>query len=136
MIVLVDTDVLVDVALRREPHAPASIALLILSNAAPRPASSPGTAFRTSTISFAPNRGSHGAREFLRDLLRFVDVAQTSTASAAWAAGLPMRDFEDALQVAAAAACAADVIATRNIRDYAKSPVPADTPAGILRRMR
>ena len=62
-------------------------------------------------------------------------VAPTSTASAAYAAGLPMRDFEDALQVAAAVACGADTIATRNLRDYAKSPVKADTPANLLKRL-
>ena len=42
------------------------------------------------------------------------------------------KDFEDALQVAAAEACGADVIATRNVRDYAKSPVRAATPKALL----
>jgi len=33
-----------------------------------------------------------------------------------------MKDFEDAMQVAAALACGAEVIATRNMRDYAQAP--------------
>ena len=36
-----------------------------------------------------------------------------------------MRDFEDAMQVAAARACGASHIVTRNARDYARSPIPA-----------
>jgi len=43
-----------------------------------------------------------------------------------------MRDFEDALQVAAAVACGASVIATRNLQDYAKSPVRAAEPLFVL----
>jgi hypothetical protein len=48
------------------------------------------------------------------------------------AAAFPIRDFEDALQAAAAMACGADVIATRNVRDYAGSPVRAVTPSALL----
>jgi predicted nucleic acid-binding protein len=136
LIVLIDTDVLADVALRREPHAPASIALL---NAIEQREATGFIAWHSlSNFHYlvAPNHGAFGAKEFLRDLLRFVEVAETSTANAAFAAGLPMRDFEDALQAAAAASCGADVIATRNLRDYTKSPVRADTPANILKRIR
>jgi hypothetical protein len=43
-----------------------------------------------------------------------------------------MRDFEDAMQVAAAQACAADIIATRNTRDFRASPVKARTPKQLL----
>ena len=43
-----------------------------------------------------------------------------------------MADFEVALQAAAAVACGADLIATRNLRDFARSPVPARSPTAIL----
>ncbi len=39
-----------------------------------------------------------------------------------------MSDFEDALQVAAAAACQADSIVTRNLRDYRKASIRALSP--------
>ena len=45
---------------------------------------------------------------------------------------LPMKDFEDALQCAAALACGADVIVTRNLEDYQLSPINAVTPTQIL----
>lgn len=43
-----------------------------------------------------------------------------------------MKDFEDALQCAAAITCGADVIVTRNIEDYQLSPINAVTPKQIL----
>jgi hypothetical protein len=49
-----------------------------------------------------------------------------------YAANLPMKDFEDALQCAAALACGADVIVTRNLEDYHFSPINAVTPTQIL----
>ena len=72
---------------------------------------------------------------FLLELLRFIQVAPTTTESVRYAADLPMRDFEDALQVAAAVACGANVIATRNVRDYARSPVRATTAASVLKTL-
>jgi predicted nucleic acid-binding protein len=133
--VLLDTDVLIDVALDRESHVTASAALL---EAVERGDAAGFIAWHSlSDFQYlvTPHHGSSGAKEFLLDLLHFVGVAQLSTASAAYAAGLPMKDFEDALQVAAATACGADVIATRNVRDYSGSPVKAEIPADVLRRI-
>jgi len=43
-----------------------------------------------------------------------------------------MRDFEDALQLAAAVACGAGVILTRNTADFKASPIPVMTPEEFL----
>jgi predicted nucleic acid-binding protein len=48
---------------------------------------------------------------------------------------LPLRDFEDALQVAAALSGGADFIITRNIRDFGRSPLPVVTPSHFLRKI-
>ena len=55
--------------------------------------------------------------------------------SVRYAASLPMRDFEDALQVVAAVACGAHAVATRNTRDYVRSPVRAATPDTLLKEL-
>ena len=52
-----------------------------------------------------------------------------------YAAALPMADFEDALQVAAARACGVRYIVTRNVRDYARSPIRAVDPQEALREL-
>jgi len=43
-----------------------------------------------------------------------------------------MSDFEDALQVAAADACGAEMIITRNLQDYVQSPIRAVEPTNAL----
>ncbi|MFQ5789579.1 MAG: type II toxin-antitoxin system VapC family toxin [Acidobacteriota bacterium] len=132
MIVLLDTDVLVDVALDRAPYSkPAGDLVDTLELR-------PGSAFVAwHTISnfyylVAPSRGRDGARSFLLDLATFVDVSPTTTESLRFAGGLKMKRFEDAMQVAAALACRADVIATRNLRDYANAPIRAAKPESLI----
>jgi hypothetical protein len=65
-------------------------------------------------------------------ILARAHVADTTDAQARHARGLGFNDFEDALQAAAAEACAADWIVTRNTQDFSLSKVPALTPADFL----
>jgi len=136
MIVLIDVDVLIDVALDRSPFGEHAAALL--NELERRPGSSYVAWHSLSNFYYlvSPVRGKGTAREFLLDLCRFADVAPASTRSFRYATSLPIRDFEDALQVAAATACGADVIATRNTRDYAASPVRAAKPEDVARDLR
>ncbi len=135
MRILVDTDVLLDVAFDRPPHFDAAAALLDHLE------QHPGTGFVAwHTVSnfyylVVPRYGREETRELILDLSRFVEVAVTDTESLRLAGRLQMRDFEDAMQVAAAQACAADVIATRNTRDFRVSPVAARTPKQVLQRL-
>lgn len=45
-----------------------------------------------------------------------------------------LSDLEDAMQIAAAAACQADVIVTRNIADFSASPIPVMIPEDFALR--
>lgn len=72
------------------------------------------------------------ARAVVTDLLDWAQVATTGHPDALRALQLPMADFEDALQVAAAQTCGASYIITRNVRDFGKSPVTAVTPEKFL----
>lgn len=132
MIVLLDTDVLIDLALDRAPHADAAARLIDALE------QKPGTAFVAwhSLSNFfymvSPSRGKQHTKDFLLDLARFVHVAPTTTESLLFAGKLDLRDFEDAMQVAAAVSCQASVIATRNLRDYSRSPIRAAEPQAVL----
>lgn len=133
--ILLGTDVLIDVALDRQPHSgPASELLERIE----RGASSAYVAWHSISNLYyvvAPARGRVSTRDFLVELTRFVAVATTDTESVRYAAELPMADFEDALQVAAARACGARHIVTRNVRDYARSPIRAVDPGEALGRL-
>jgi len=124
--------VLIDVALDRAPHADAAARLLDVLEGRP---GSVFVAWHTVANLYylvAPTRGGRPTRDFVLDLLRFVEAAPATTEGLRKATRLEMRDFEDAMQVVAAEACGADVIATRNVRDYARSPLRAATPRTLL----
>ena len=74
------------------------------------------------------------AREFVRGLLEWAEIAMTGRADALQALAWPMPDFEDALQAAAAVACGAQVILTRNERDFKGSPIPAMAPEAFVKQ--
>ena len=65
-----------------------------------------------------------------------VGVAPVDTAVLRSAKTLPRIDFEDAMQFAAARACAARHIVTRNLRDFRLSPIPAITPQEAVSDLR
>ena len=131
--ILMDTDVLIDVALDRHPHSgPASELLDRIERGRERAF----IAWHTVSNFYylvARRRGGASARDFIVDLTRFVPIAETSTDALRYAASLPMTDFEDAMQVAAARTCGAIRIVTRNVRDYAGSPIQAVTPGEFLK---
>lgn len=130
---LLDSDILVDVALNRAPFSrPASQLLDRIA----RGDQSGYVAWHTmSNLYYVLQRSENdaAARRFILALIRTVYVAQTGTEDLLYAASLPMRDFEDAMQVAAARACGASYIVTRNARDYARSPIPAIDAEEALR---
>ena len=75
------------------------------------------------------------ARTHTRNLLRRVEVVETGHAEALQALKLPMTDLEDALQAVAALKHRADLIVTRDRRDFRGSPVPAVSPVAFLERV-
>ncbi len=72
------------------------------------------------------------AFQFITDLLAWTEVSATTKPDALAAVGYGMADFEDALQVSAAIACAADIILTRNTDDFKASVLPVMTPEEFL----
>ncbi len=135
MILLLDTDVLIDVALDRSPYSEDACTLLDwLENR-------PGNAYVAlhSIANFyylaRPSRGHSNTKEFILELIKFISIAPTNSKGIITAANLAMKDFEDAMQVAAALACQADIIVTRNIRDYSKSPIRALMPGNVIKEL-
>ncbi len=130
--ILLDADVLIDLALDREPHSGPSAELIDLVERQTHVAFLAWHSLSNFYYLVSPTKGRLGTKQFLVDLTRFVTVAPADTDALRFAASLPLPDFEDALQVAAARACGASVIATRNTRDYRRSPIPARTPKQLL----
>ena len=132
---LLDTDVLVDVALDRHPHSEVSTELLERIERSPRRVFVAWHSLLNFFYLVTSERGASDARDFIAELIRFVAVAPADTAALRYAISLPMTDLEDAMQVAAARACGAEHIVTRNVRDFGRSPIPAMTPREALAQL-
>ena len=130
---LLDTNVLVDVALKRPGLHEASGAVVAwcLNN----PGSGLLAVHSLATFSYLVGRaaGPAKAREFTTDLTEGMDIARLDNAEVKRALGLPMADFEDALVAAAAESAGATHIVTRNTADFRRSPVKAVTPEDFVR---
>ena len=127
--ILLDTDVLIDIALDRRPHSGPATELLDRIEHGAESAYIAWHSVSNLYYIVAPARGGVSTREFIVELTRFVAVASTDTEAIRYAAELPMADFEDAMQVAAARACGARHIVTRNIEDYQRSPISGGQPS-------
>ena len=130
--ILLDTDVLIDVALDRGEHADNAAELLDRAETGQLSAAIAWHTVSNFYYLVAPAQGKARTRDFISQLVGFIEVAGTDTESLRYAAELPMADFEDAMQVAAARACGARRIITRNLRDYTHSPIPAISPHDAL----
>lgn len=126
--ILIDTDVLIDLALDRQPHAAWAVRLFDQIEQGAMRACIAWHTVSNFYYLVAPIHGKEGAKRFIVELTQMIEVASTNARSVRYAASLPMTDFEDALQVAAARSAGARCIVTRNIRDYVRSPIPAELP--------
>ncbi len=132
MKVLIDCDVLIDVGTGRMPHVADSRRVL---DWCVRHYGSGFIAWHTiANVYYMLQKGGKSltARQFIHDLLAFLEVIPSGTSAAKHALALPMADFEDGLQCAAAVQAGVDFIVTRNIRDYAAAPISAILPGDFL----
>jgi len=135
LIVLLDSDVLLDVALKREPWNVDSGEALRLCQ---RHALTGFVSWHSlANVFYLIGRADAGdGRLFIAPLVRFAQVATVGHGDMVLALRVDMPDLEDAMQIAAAVACSADRIVTRNTGDFSKSPIPAVTPAELLEELR
>jgi len=126
--VLVDTDILIDVALNRKPFSKDSSAVL---NSCESGGVNGFIAWHSISNFYYIISNDHGFESsiyFIRELLQFIKIPTTNTKDALFALELNFADFEDALQVAAARSCRADYIISRNLKHYKTSPIKALSP--------
>jgi hypothetical protein len=128
MKVLLDTDLLLDVALCRTEFFTNSAVVLKWAESNPGLAAVAWHSLSNLSYLIRPN-----ARPFIRALLEFIEIPMAGTEAAMQAVSYPMNDFEDALQAAAALAFGARFIITRNVSDYRRSPVPAISPSAFIK---
>lgn len=129
---LIDIDVLLDVLQQRELFYTMSARALACAETGQIEGWVAAHSITTLYYLYAKYQSAEQARIRLSDLLSFLSVAAVDRAVIEHALTLPYRDFEDAVQMAAAIQIGAQYVITRNVSDYKEGPLPAIAPAELL----
>lgn len=132
MKVLFDTDVMLDILLDRQPFAEPAARLLSMAEAGTLQAALCATS--VTTLHYLAGRilGAKQSRRLIRRLLSIAEVAAIDRPVLESALDSRFSDFEDAVVASSATQIAADVIVTRNVRDYKHATLPIYRPDELL----
>ena len=136
MKILVDTNILLDVLLEREGLADESQTVLDWCEAHPGDGWIAWHTLANLYYIGVKTAGKKEADRFVDEVLQVLEVCPGDSLAARTARALPIPDFEDALQVAAAQKARLEQIVTRNKQDFRRSPIPAVTPREFLAILR
>ena len=132
MKIFLDTNVLLDIFMRREPYYDASAQVVY---ACERGQFTGGfTTLSACNIVYAPRKqlGSAHTIEAIRRLVGIIEPIGTSVASLLQSLEDPKTDFEDTVQSKCALEWNADTIITRDKSGFTDSAIPVLTPSDFL----
>ncbi|SRR6266851_1449140 len=135
MRVLLDVNVILDALLQRAPwHQEADA---ILKAAANGQVICAATTLSLATTFYVGRKavGNAAARAAVRRYLGAFTILPVDKQTLIDADVLPGNDFEDNILIAAAVTATLDAIITRNVADFAHSPIRVWEPAELLRRL-
>jgi len=134
--VLLDTDVVLDVVLAREPFAQSSTQLFKLHEQGKIDAYI--AAITPINVFYITRKlkGGQIARQAVELLLASLAVCPLSHGVLDDAYKLPFADYEDAVQHASATANGIDTIVTRNVNDYKNATLPVFSPTDFLVKLK
>ena len=136
MKILIDTNIILDVLMEREPWAESAQAVLLA--VAEEKAEGCITASTLTDIHYILRKhlkNREQLRQTLLGLITVVKVLDVTGADCEKAFELPMSDYEDALLAYCANRHKAGHIVTRNEKHFEGSPVPAISPENLLRML-
>jgi predicted nucleic acid-binding protein len=129
----IDTDVILDFLIAREPFAVDAARIFSLSENKEISICTSGLVF-SNTYYILRKLGTHKkVIEKLTQLTRLIDIIGLSKVAVMQALGSDFGDFEDALQHYAALGDGVKVIVTRNTKDYKHSQLAVLTPDQYLK---
>ncbi len=134
MRVFLDTNILLDIIEQRMPFFTSSQAILDECDMQGIEVSVAWHGVATVFYITARKQGEAYALQMIQDLLSWTTVATVGHSEALSALGYGITDYEDALIAAAAQACGADWLITRDASGFSKSPVPSLSPETFLQR--
>jgi len=134
MTVLIDTNIILDVLLKREQFLEESSHIILLSEKkiidGYVSASAITDIFYITNLTFKDKKKT---MNLLKDLLKTIKIAPVTEGEIYRAVDLDWNDFEDAVQYTTGERVQADYIITRDVRGYANRGIPAVQPADFLK---
>ena len=126
-----DTNIVVDLLESREPFCQDVVRIFTLAyNRKVQLVVSPMTCC---TVSFLLRKhGTEGVRKLLSNFRQLSHVAESNERTVDDSLASEFKDFEDAMQYYTALKAKADIIITRNVKDFAKSKLPVMTAGEYL----
>ena len=135
MKVTLDINVLLDVFQKREPHYSASAQVVSMVTSGTLAGVCPAHGLTTLYYLVRKHASKPDAEAAMDQVLRHFQIGNLEAAGWQQARGLQFADFEDAVVATVARATGSAFIITRNVDDFAGSPVPAITPADFLSQL-
>jgi predicted nucleic acid-binding protein len=133
--VLVDTNVVLDVLLDRQPFAKSAARIFAFVEESKIEGFLCATTVTTVDYLLGQALAPAKARQALRQLLHLFEIAPVNRPVLEQALQSRISDFEDAVLEQSARLVGADAIATRNVRDFEKSSVTVFDPVDLIAAM-
>ncbi|MEL7144218.1 MAG: PIN domain-containing protein [Cyanobacteria bacterium J06643_4] len=135
MKLLIDTNVIIDMAIQREPFAKASTQVIFLAQN--KQFHSYVSAAAISDLYYVSRKmtGRAAAVSFLKKLVTICDIAPVGRTSIESALASNFKDVEDAIQNQVAVANGIGTVVTRNIKDFTQSELQIVTPDQLLKML-
>jgi predicted nucleic acid-binding protein len=130
--VFLDTDVLLDLFLEREPYHTAALQLLSSLKRTKIVCYTSPVVLANVNYILAKAKGREYSIGKLRSLRTILSVLPIDESMVDAAVAAPQRDFEDTLQLQCALANGVDIIITRNVRHYPRTRIQVVDPMQYL----
>jgi len=128
MKILLDTNILVDAALERQPFLENSLEVFILIHRGQLEGYISASTISDLYYIVRKEKGRVLTLEFINNIVTFCQIATIDDTAIKMALGLNFRDFEDAIQYSVAVINHLEAIVTRNPQDFANIPLRILTP--------
>jgi len=136
MKLLIDTNVILDVLLKREPFCQSGVGVLNLAGRQDIDEYVSASAITDIYyIAYKALKNKSAVRKLLNQTLKVVSVAGVTEKEIRKALELEWNDFEDSVQYSVALLDNMDGIVTRNPHDYGNSEIPVWLPEELLLRV-
>ena len=135
MVLLIDTNVILDVLMNRSEFVKASAMIWKLCETEQAKGYVSALSFANMMYIMRKQMTPEQIEDIFHKLKLIFTFADLSSAVLERAVSMKWEDFEDAVQSATAESVHADYIVTRNIKDFGRSKVTAFTPVELLARI-